>query len=300
MRTHGLVPASAILLIVGAVLGFTLQDTIVKILTERYSIPFIVWARYGIQMLAILLWLLPRMGTALFRTRRPKLHVVRAMFLLVSSLLFIGALKYLPLAETVAITYSAPVLVVILAVIFLGERMTGPRIVLVVAGIAGMLLIVRPGSEIFRGAAAFALGSAVAAALFQIMTRKLAGEDSRVMLFYQALVGLLALTAALPWFAVEVMMSWRDVALIILMGLFGTAGHFAFILAFQRAPASGLTAYMYMHLVWATLSGWIVFGAFPDAWTLAGMAVIAGSGLLIAMREQRRVKGATEEPAAVD
>ena len=89
------------------------------------------------------------------------------------------------------------------------ERMTHPRIALVVAGIAGMLLIVRPGSEIFRGAAALSLGSAVASALFQILTRKMAGEDSRVLLFYPALVGTLALTAALPWFRVEATLPWE-------------------------------------------------------------------------------------------
>ena len=95
-------------------------------------------------------------------------------------------------------------------------------------------------------------------------------------------------------------MPWADVALIAVTGLLGTMGHLAFILAFQRAPASALTPFSYMHLVWATLIGWIVFGNFPDAWTLAGMAVIAGSGLLIAMHDRRRAKGAPQEPTAVD
>lgn len=300
MRAHGHVPASAILLIVGAVLCFTILDAIVKILTQRYAVPFIVWARYGVQTLTILIWLLPQMGTALLRTRRLKLHLIRAALLPISSLCFFSALKYLPLAETTAINYMSPVLVIILAMIFLGERMTRPRIALVLAGVAGMLLIVRPGSEVFRGAASLSLGSAMAYGTFQILTRKLAGEDSRVLLFYPALVGTVAMTAALPWFRVEVTMPWADVALIAVTGLLGTMGHLAFILAFQRAPASALTPYSYIHLVWATLVGWIIFGNFPDAWTLAGMAVIAGSGLLIAMHERRRAKGAAQDPTVVD
>ena len=77
-----------------------------------------------------------------------------------------------------------------------------------------------------------------------------------------------------------------------LPGLLGTIGHFLFILAFQRAPASALTPFTYMQLVWATLVGWLAFGNFPDAWTLAGMAVIAGSGLLIALHERRRAQAA--------
>jgi len=300
MRTHGHAPTSAILLIVGAVLCFTTLDAIVKILTQRYPVPLIVWARYSVQAALILLWLGPTMGTALLRTRRLKLHLFRAVLLPISSFCFFSALKYLPLAETTALNYTSPLLVIILAAVFLHERMTAPRVALVLAGIAGMLLIVRPGSEIFRGAAALSLSSAMCYGVFQILTKKLAGEDSRVLLFYPALVGTVMLTAALPLFALDFSMPWADVAIIVGTGVLGTIGHFAFILAFQRAPASALTPYGYIQLVWATLIGWIVFGAFPDRWSLAGMAVIAGSGLTMAMHERRRVKQATEEPAAVD
>jgi len=300
MRPHVHVPLSAVLLIVASVLCFTLLDAIIKLLAERYPVPLLVWARYGMQMLIMLLWLLPQMGAALLRTRRLRLHLARAALLPFSSLCFFSALKFLPLAETTAINYTAPVLVIILAVVFLDERMTRHRIALVLACVGGMLLIVRPGSQVFHGAAFLALGSAVFYGTFQILTRKLAGEDSRVLLFYPALVGTLVLTAGLPWYGGEIAMPWRDVALVVLTGLLGTSGHFMFILAFQRAPASALTPFTYIHLLWATLVGWIVFGNFPDAWTLAGMAVIAGSGLLLALHERRHAKSATQEPTAVD
>ena len=300
MRPHAHVPLSAILLIVASVLCFTFLDATVKVLAGRYPVPLLVWARYGVQLLAMLAWLLPRMGAGLFRTRRVGLHLVRAAILPLSSLCFFTSLKYLPLAEATAINYGTPVLVIILAVIFLGERMTRPRIALVMAGIAGMFLIVRPGSAVFQGAALFALGASILYGTFQILTRTLANEDSRVLLFYPALVGTLMMTALLPWFSVDVEMPWTDVALVVTTGLLGTIGHFLFILAFQRAPASALTPFTYMHLVWATLVGWIIFDKFPDAWTLAGMAVIGGSGLLIALHERRRTKGAAREPTAVD
>jgi drug/metabolite transporter (DMT)-like permease len=299
-RAHAHVPLPAILLIVGSVLLFTILDSTIKILTQRYSVPVLVWARYGVQAVAMMLWLLPQMGTALLRTRRPGMHLARAAILPLSSVCFFSSLKYLPLAEATAINYSTPVLVVILAVIFLHERMTQPRIALVVAGIAGMLLIVRPGSAVFQGAALLAMGAAVFYATFQILTRKLASEDSRVLLFYPALVGTLMMSAVLPWYGIDFAIPWTDAALIVGAGLLGTLGHFLFILAFQRAPASGLTPYTYIHLVWATIAGWIVFGSFPDAWTLAGMAVITGSGLLIALHERRRAKSAPPEPTTVD
>ena len=300
MRTHAHVPSSAIGLIVGAVLCFTVLDATVKLLADRYPIPLLVWARYAVQLLVILVWLLPRMGTRLFRTPRPKLQLVRAAILPLSSLCFFSALKYLPLAEATAINYGTPILVIILAVIFLGERMTRPRIALVLAGIAGMFLIVRPGSVVFQGAALWALGSAGFYGVFQILTRILAGEDSRVLLFYPALVGTAMLTVLLPWFGIGFAMPWADVALIGIAGMLGTFGHFLFILAFQQAPASALSPFTYMQLVFATMIGWVMFGTFPDAWTIAGMAVIGGSGLLITLHERRRPKGGVEEPPAVD
>ncbi len=300
MRPHAHVPPSAVGLIVGAVLCFTLLDATVKHLADRYPIPLLVWVRYTVQLLAILVWLLPRMGAGMFRTARPGLHVARAALLPVSSLCSWYALRYLPLAEATAINYATPILVVVMAVIFLGERMTRPRIALVLAGIAGMFLIVRPGSAVFQGAALLALASATCYAIFQILTRLLAGEDSRVLMAYPAIVGTLAMTVLLPLIGTDVAMPLADAALMVMGGLLGTFGHFLFVLAFQRAPASALTPFTYTHLVWATLVGWLAFGNFPDAWTIAGMAVIGGSGLLIVQHERRRAKSATQEPTVVD
>jgi len=299
VRAHAHVPLSAIGLIVGAVLCFTVLDATVKTLADKYPIPLLVWARYTVQLLAIFVWLLPQMGTELFRTPRLKMQLARGALLPISSLCFFSALKYLPLAEATAINYGTPILVIILAVVFLGEKMTRPRIALVLAGIAGMFLIVRPGSVVFQSAALWAIGSAIFYGTFQIMTRILAGEDSRVLLLYPALVGTAMLTALLPFLGIGYGMPLKDAGLMVVAGLLGTFGHFLFILAFQRAPASALSPFTYMQLVFAIIIGWAIFGSFPDAWTIAGMVVIGGSGLLITLHERRRAKG-LEEPPAVD
>ena len=299
MRTHAHVPLSAIGLIVGAALCFTVLDATVKALADRYPIPLLVWARYTVQLLVIFVWLLPKMGASLFRTPRFRMQLARGALLPLSSLCFFSALKYLPLAEATAINYGTPILVIVLAMIFLGERITRPRMALVLAGIAGMFLIVRPGSVVFQSAAFWAIGSAVFYGTFQILTRILAGEDSRVLLLYPALVGTAMLTALLPFLGIGYAMPLRDAAFIAVAGLLGTFGHFLFILASQRAPASALSPYTYMQLVFAIIVGWVIFGSFPDAWTIAGMMVIGGSGLLITLHERRRAKG-VEEPPAVD
>jgi len=300
MRAAGHAPPSAIALIVVTVLCFTCLDATMKSLASRYPVPFLVFARYAVQMLAMLAWLLPRMGMGIVRTKRLPLQIARGALLPFSSLFFWGALRYLPLAEATAINYSTPVLVMLLAVVFLGERMTRSRISLALAGLAGMFIIVRPGSEVFQPAALLGVAAAVVYAVFQILTRKLAAEDSRVTLFFPAICGTLMFSLGLPWYDLGSGVPWQDAALIAVAGLLGTCGHFMLILAFQRAPASALTPFTYSQLVWATLVGWIGFGTFPDAWTLVGMAVITGSGLLIVLHERRRARGALREPTAVD
>jgi drug/metabolite transporter (DMT)-like permease len=294
------VPLQAVLPIAGAVLCFALLDATVKVLTQRYPVPFLVWARYGVQAVVMVLWLARSMGARLVRTRRLPMQVTRGVILVGSSMFFFNALRFLPLAEATALSYLTPMIVVLLSVLVLRERLTGLRMALVAAGIAGMLLIVRPGTEVFRGAALLVLGSASLYAVFQILTRKLAGEDIRVTLFYPAIVGSVLMTAAMPWLGMPSAMAWTDVVLIGVAGVIGTFGHFLFIRAFQRAPASALTPFTYLQLIWATLIGWAVFDRFPDGYALVGMAVIAGSGLVVALHERRRAKEVVAEPTTID
>lgn len=298
---HGHVPTKAVLLITGSVLCFTLLDTITKFTTRLYPVPVLVWARYLVQLVAMVLWLGPSMRTSLFHTRRLPLQMVRGVLLLCSSLLFVSALRALPLADATAINYSTPVLVVVLAVLMLRERMTRARIAFVAAGIAGMLLIVQPGSDVFHGASLYAIGAACCYGFYQILTRVLAGENPRVLLFYPAVLGTLVMSLLAPGFDWPPFMPWQHVVLIVIGGLFGTMGHFLFILAFRHAPASALTPFTYMQLVWATLLGWLVYNEFPDAFTLIGMGVIAVSGLLITLHERRRAHQlALPDPVTVD
>jgi drug/metabolite transporter (DMT)-like permease len=147
--------------------------------------------------------------------------------------------------------------------------------------------------------ALFALGSAWFYAMFQITTRKLADEDWRTLLFYPALIGSVAMTATLPFLDWRSPVAWQDGALIVAGGLLGSFGHYLFQRAFQHAPASAITPYTYVQLVWSTLIGWIAFASFPDAWALTGMAIITGSGLLIALHEQRKSRTAVAAQATV-
>jgi len=296
------VPLSAVLLIVVAVACFSCTETIIKILTQRYPIPLLLWARFTIQASIMVVLFAPAMGTKLVRSPQLGMQIWRSVALIVSSGSFYFALRQLPLADATGIIYCTPVLVVVLSVVVLKERMTRPRAAFVAAGFCGMLLIVRPGWSTLQGAALLALVSAAFYAAFQILTRRLHAEDPRVTLAIPSFCGAVLTLPLLLAVDFPVALSLGDAGLLVLMGALGTTGHFIFIRAFQSAPASALTPFTYTQLVWAVLLGWLVFGQFPDGAALAGIAAIAGSGLLLAWHERRRAPTASalREPIVVD
>ena len=298
---HAHIPLSAVALIVLSCACFTTVDVTVKVLGQRYPVPLIVWARWAVQTLIIVALLAPRMGVKMFRTTRLPMQLIRGVVLIASSVCFFSALRLLPLAEVTALNYTSPILVTLMAAVFLHERLTRPRWAFIIAGFVGMLLIVRPGSEMLTPAAFFALGAALLYATFQILTRKLAGEDLMVLLVYPSMVGTIVLSVLAPFFLSD--NTWYpmvDTAAFLSIGAIGFIGHFLFIRAFQSASASAIAPFTYTQLVWSTLAGWIVFGTFPDGWTLAGIIVIAGSGVVLTAYERWRASVAQSEPAAVD
>ena len=262
-------------------------DTTAKYLVADHSLFLVVWARYAGQMLLVTPWSWHRAGPRFWRTRRLRLQLVRSGFLLAATLCFYAGLRYLPLAEGSAIAFLAPVFIVLLSRPILGEHPTRPRVLAALLGFVGVMIMLRPGSAVFHPAVLFLLGAAVCIALYSLLTRKLVGEDVRTTLFYTALVGTVALTPALPWALTGQVVSGGDAALLLLLGLFAGLGHWALIGAHMLAPASMLTPYSYLQMVWATGFGYLVFGQAPDGWSAVGMGVIVGSGLMLAWLERR-------------
>jgi drug/metabolite transporter (DMT)-like permease len=265
-------------------------DATAKYLVRDHSLFLIVWARYAGQMLVVTPWAWHRAGPGFWRTRRLRLHLVRSACLVVATICFFGGLRYLPLAEGSAITFLAPIFIVVLSRPMLGERPTPARWTASVVGFLGILIMLRPGSAVFHPAVLLLLTTALTNGLYQILTRKLLGEDPRTMLFYSALVGTVAMTLALPWGFSTQALTPRTTTLFLLLGLLAGLGPWSVIGAFLRAPASMLTPYTYLQMVWSTAYGYAIFGHLPDGWSALGMAVIVASGLLLALQERRRVR----------
>jgi len=284
-------PVRATLLCLSALLLFAGMDTTTKYLTAHFEAPVIVAARYIGNLSLMLLFMLPRRaGVEMVRTTRTGLVWVRAGCLACASLLVALALGRMPVAETTAIMYLAPTLVALAAGPFLGERIGLRGWSAVAVGLAGVLLIARPGGGLALVGVALALGAAVMNTIYQLLSRTLAAsEQTFALLFYSAVMGTLVFGGALPWFWIGRAPSLTEAALLASLGVLGGLGHYLFTAAFRYAPASMLAPMSYLQLLWAGLLGWLVFGHVPDAPTLLGMAIISAAGVIVALRPRSRV-----------
>lgn len=281
-------PLRGILLMMAAALFIAGQETIAKHLAED-GLPLsqVIWARYASHLALMLVFLLPRDGWAVFRSKRPAAQVGRSMLLLVDTILYFLALTFLSLVEVTAIVFIAPIMVVLLARPLLGEALTARRLIAAVVGFAGVLLIVRPGFDGLSWPALLVIGSAICIALFNLATRRMRSVDpSRVTMLYTALVGTVAASLWVPfeWVAPTVG-QW---GLMIAIGVLGGTGHGLLIVAHQDAPASTVAPFMYIQILWALGLGWMVFGDWPDIATFIGAAVIIAGGLIVLTGEARR------------
>ena len=289
-RAAGARTALGIAFLVLAVACFAVLDTAVKYVGAFVSILVAVWFRYVFQALAVTAIMLPVRGRQLLRTEHPRFQLLRGCLLLTVSVLSFVSVQYMPVGEFTAFVMTTPLVVTLLAAMFLKERVSLLRWALVGGGFVGALLVVQPGGASFGWATLLPLAMVVTYAWFQILTSQLARtEDPMTMHFYTGWVGALIATAILPlvWQAIP---DASTFALLCLVGLMGTVGHFLLILAFARAPASTLTPYVYAQIGFAMLCGWLVFDHIPGALELAGIALIVVCGATaswLTAREQR-------------
>jgi drug/metabolite transporter (DMT)-like permease len=261
-----------------AMLCFAAMDAISKSLVVDYAVGQMMWIRYI--LLCLFAWLIVRRRglRAALRSRRPGLQIFRSLVAVVEGAMFVLAFRYLPLADTHAVAATSPLIVIALGVFFLGERAGLARWLAVAAGFAGVLLIVRPGFRTFDWALLLPLGGAVLWAGYQLLTRLASRSDpADTSLLWSALVALVATSfvGPLDW-TWPTPSAW---ALMIVVAAMGAVAHYALIKALDYAEAGAIQPYSYTLLVWVTVLGAVVFGEFPDAWTITGAAVIVASSL---------------------
>jgi len=284
-------PELAMLLMLLAMLILPGIDAIAKWLSGAISSGQIAWSRFFFQTLLMLPLYLRTRGP--LRTSALGLHALRGTLIALATLLFFSALKYLPLAEAIAIFFVEPLILTLLGALFLGESVGWRRLTAVAVGFAGTLIIIRPSFHTLGLPALLPLGTALSFAVYLILTRKLAQhEQPEHMQFYAGVFGGLVMTLALlAGSATDIAVLsfvWPDGAqwwLLAGLGIIATTGHLLVVHAFRRASAGLLAPFQYVEIIGATFLGLIFFGDFPDALTWAGVAIIVGSGIYVFHRE---------------
>lgn len=277
-----------VLLLATAVALFSLMDAGLKQLAADHG-SYQVAALRGLASLPfVLVWVMTTTGlSALWRVRWP-LHLLRGGLAVVMMVAFVHALRHLPLTSAYAIFFVAPLLITALAVPILGERVGPRRWAAILAGLAGTLVILRPGGQGMVSAAGLAcLLAAFCYALSAVLVRVLARTDSTQAMVFWMLVAIAAGAGALA------LADWRPITpaqlwLVAGVGLSGALAQYCLTEAFRHGEASVIAPFEYTALIWGTLLDALVWGVLPERGTWLGAGIIVVAGLYLLRRERQR------------
>jgi drug/metabolite transporter (DMT)-like permease len=274
-------------LVSGAYLLFTLLDGSAKWLVQSVPVIVVVWLRFLLHALFGGLLLFPVRGLSLVRSRHLRWHALRSLMFVVMTGLNFWALQYLQLTVTASIFFSVPIIIALVSATAFGEKLDTGRWVAIVAGFAGVLTIVHPGSADFHPAMLLSVGNAVLYAFFMMMTRRLAAYDSAETIQYLPALGAAVVLAPFALAAWQAPSGWLEWAVACLLGLLGGAGHYLLALAHRYAPSSVIAPFLYQQVIYMALFGYLVFGDVPGAGVWLGAPIVIASGLYLFARERR-------------
>ncbi len=300
-------PFLGIACVVSAVLIFSTQDMAIKWLSGGYPLHEIIFIRAAVALSLTLAILVPLEGgyRSLLTPRLP-LHLLRGFALVIGNMTFFMGLASLPLAEAVAIFFTAPLIITILSVPVLGEKIGWPRVSAVLAGLAGAMIVMRPGSSTFQLAAILPLIAACAYSCMTMMTKKLGiGERASVMAFYIQLMFLSASVAM--WLAAGdgrhsgsghpslefLLRAWVwpsnvDLAIVCAIGCINAFGGYLISQGYRISEASMVAPFEYAAIPLAVFWSVAIWGDWPDAIAWTGILMICAAGIFVAYREGRR------------
>jgi drug/metabolite transporter (DMT)-like permease len=263
------------------------MDAIVKYMAQSLPVLEIIWARYTGHFVIILLVFAPQLSKVL-KTSNIKVQLARSVALFCTTILFFQALVYIEQGQATAIFQIAPMIMSVLAVLFLKERLGPRRIISLVFGFVGAMVIIQPQGEQFTLASCLPLAAAACYAVYSILTRYLgAAESAYTTLIYTAGFGAIVSSIILPfvWVPPE---TGFEVFLLLLIPMIGGIGHFTLIQALQMTEASDLAPMNYLSLVFAMMWGALIFAEVPSSSTVAGGCLIVASGIYLLRRSRGR------------
>jgi drug/metabolite transporter (DMT)-like permease len=263
----------------------TSNDSITKWLVPHYPVGEILFVQGSLIALLVAAWMGLR-GENPLRVVRWRSHLYRGAMYATGSFAFVYALRYLPLAEVIAIAFAGPLFMTLFGKLFLGEHVGIHRLGAVVIGFVGILIIIRPGTEAMHWAALLPLVVALSDAGRDLITRTLTRDESSLRIIFTTAVILAAaggVSAFAGWPALDVShLPWFGLSAACFV-----IAHFFMVEAFRHAEVVVVAPFRYFLIIWATLAGFLFWGEVPGPMVFAGVAVIVAAGLYIGWREAR-------------
>jgi len=287
LRITPLFLAISLVILAGVVLAG--MDSLAKMLTTHFSVLQVTWARYFFHAIFVTLIFSLQGYRDFLIPKAPKIQILRGFCMVAITFSLYYAIQFISLAEATTIMYLSPILITLLAGIFLGENITKVHLVAVALGFSGILFITQPGFKEINMAMLVALFAAFILALYFLLTSKIKAIDNqRTSLFYSSIIGAIGLSLLLP-------ISWTtptftQLLLLILMGAMGATGHFLLIKAYTLVSASALSPYLNSQVIAATLFSVFIFGDVLS-WSFfigTGLIILAGLYLWFYERNHRK------------
>lgn len=282
------------LLMVAGMAILPMLDACAKWLGQTLPATQVSAGRFIVQML-LLLPLLYALGYRLSASSFSFAQAARGFCLAIATWLFFVALKSLPMAEAISIFFIEPMILTILAALFLGERVRLRRISAIIFGFCGAIIVIQPSFDIFGWPALLPLGTAFFFALYMLITRAVAQDNQpielQISMSVYALLTVIILALLNQQIGLEVQ-DWRmpnlnEFLVMLLLGAVATTGHLMVVFALQRADAGLLAPFQYLEVVTASLLGYLIFQDVPQNTTIAGVTIIIGAGLYLIHRERQ-------------
>jgi len=275
-----------IVLMIAAMLVIPIVDGLAKYLSADHSPLFISWARYAASTALILPIAFARGGRRVLPTDGISLHALRTLCLVGAMTLYFFSISKVSLVMAASAYFVGPLVAVALSVIFLGERLTVAKVLGMLVGLIGALIVLQPSGD-FDAYALLALGAGCLFAVYLVITRRTSAQSEPIRtLSFQCIFGTLLLTP--PALFVAEIPAYDLMPLFVGLGLFSLLGHFLTIIAFQKAEASTLAPLVYVELIGAAVIGFLVFSDVPTLSTVAGAVLIAAAGLIVSINGKGR------------
>ena len=274
----------AILLNVSAWMLLPFMDGMAKHLSTEIHFIQVVWGRYFFMAILSLLVTYFFFNHNLRWPNNIKIQLSRSLFLFLSTVFFFFSISKISLAEALTLAFVSPIIVTILSIFLLNEKVGIRRLIAVLLGFVGALIVIRPGFNEINIATVAALGTGICYAFYMVSTRKLSSIDNPLLtLIFTGLSGAIVISLIVPFF--WTWLNYSQWLILISLASIGTVGHLLIILSLNFAEASKLAPLAYFEIVTNVLIGYYFFNDFPNKWIWLGLFLIISSGIYISIRE---------------